>query len=81
MNNDTINKLFFSEAPLTNQLRQPPCSLTNPHSLVLLSTPFPQCSVLYACVLSVLVLNKSEINVFDSEPDVAPPPLSVTPRM
>uniref|UniRef100_A0A8D0BA60 Uncharacterized protein n=1 Tax=Salvator merianae TaxID=96440 RepID=A0A8D0BA60_SALMN len=27
-----------------------------------------QCLVVYACVLTVLVFNKSEINVFDAQP-------------
>uniref|UniRef100_A0A674JQX5 Uncharacterized protein n=1 Tax=Terrapene triunguis TaxID=2587831 RepID=A0A674JQX5_9SAUR len=67
---------FLFEKHLTNQLQ---CSVV-PSLTPLSSSPVPllplapfnhilfQCLVVYACVLTVLVFNKSEINVFDAQP-------------
>uniref|UniRef100_A0A8C4L6E8 Uncharacterized protein n=1 Tax=Equus asinus TaxID=9793 RepID=A0A8C4L6E8_EQUAS len=71
MSNITLN-IFFFQKHLTNQLRccpvpfySHPSLLSGPHA------PPPQCSVLYACALCSCILNKSEINVFDAEPQTA----------
>lgn len=62
----TVTVIFiFIEKHLTNQLQRC-CSLTNSPSPPFCHTPL-QCSVVYACVLTGLVFNKSEINVFDAK--------------
>uniref|UniRef100_A0A4W2EMB2 Uncharacterized protein n=1 Tax=Bos indicus x Bos taurus TaxID=30522 RepID=A0A4W2EMB2_BOBOX len=73
MSNITLNFFFFFfKKHLPNQLRCCPgpfCS--HPSLLSRPRAPPPQCSVLYACALCSCILNKSEINVFDAEPQTA----------
>ena len=45
--------------------------LLTPLSPLCPRAPPPQCSVLYASALCSCILNKSEINVFDAEPQTA----------
>uniref|UniRef100_A0A452H6R5 Uncharacterized protein n=1 Tax=Gopherus agassizii TaxID=38772 RepID=A0A452H6R5_9SAUR len=52
---------FLFEKHLTNQLQ---CTVVPS----LTPRPSSPCLVVYACVLTVLVFNKSEINVFDAQP-------------
>uniref|UniRef100_A0A670K7R1 Uncharacterized protein n=1 Tax=Podarcis muralis TaxID=64176 RepID=A0A670K7R1_PODMU len=75
------HSFFFSlkGKHFTNQLQRSvipssliPLAILHPIPLFVPHPPFNhilfQCLVVYACVLTVLVFNKSEINVFDAQP-------------
>uniref|UniRef100_A0A8C2UAF9 Uncharacterized protein n=1 Tax=Coturnix japonica TaxID=93934 RepID=A0A8C2UAF9_COTJA len=68
--------MFIFEKHLTNQLQcsaVPSLTPLFPYSSSPPSSHAPfQCSVVYACVLTVLVFNKSEINVFEAKPALRP---------
>lgn len=72
----TVTIAFIFEKHLTNQLQ---CSVVPSLTPLFPSSSSPpsshapfQCSVVYACVLTVLVFNKSEINVFEAKPALRP---------
>uniref|UniRef100_A0A4X1TF95 Uncharacterized protein n=1 Tax=Sus scrofa TaxID=9823 RepID=A0A4X1TF95_PIG len=76
MSNITLN--FFFQKHLPNQLQCCPGPFySHPSLLSCPHAPPPQCSVLYACALCSCILNKSEINVFDADPQTALASLSL----